>query len=152
MPVTWMMGDSHLKAHLHLSVEAEVFIRRERKTEQRDQGRGVKSPLYADKHSPFQKGKWQSGVRHPGLVIRAPQLKVCKSPRAVMPEGWSLYLLKLLPRILVQTCCSSTSHILAWVPSYRNIVKRMVGGLQFPTVRIFHSYRSPLKIQEQLSH
>ena len=39
------MGDSFLKAHLHISVEAEVFIRRKRKMEERDQGRGVKSSL-----------------------------------------------------------------------------------------------------------
>ena len=59
-PAPGKMGDScleahlpgrwgaHLKAHLHLSVEAEVFIRRERGTEQRDQGRGLQSPLRAD--------------------------------------------------------------------------------------------------------
>ena len=31
------MGDLHLKVHLLISVEAEVFIRRDRGTEQRDQ-------------------------------------------------------------------------------------------------------------------
>ena len=41
------MGDSCLKAHLHLSVEAEVFIRRERGTELRDEGRGLQSSLRA---------------------------------------------------------------------------------------------------------
>ena len=63
--VTWKMGDScleahlpgrwgaHLKAHLHLSVEAEVFIRRERGTEQRDRGRGLERSVCADEHSPF---------------------------------------------------------------------------------------------------
>ena len=39
-PSLGKMGDSCLKAHLHFSVEAVVFIRRERGTEQRDQGRG----------------------------------------------------------------------------------------------------------------
>ena len=42
------MGNSCLKAHLHISVEAEVFIRRGKGMEQRDQGRGLKSSLHAD--------------------------------------------------------------------------------------------------------
>ena len=45
-------GDSCLKAHLHLSVEAEVFIRRKRGPEQSDQGRGC-----TDEHSPFRQGR-----------------------------------------------------------------------------------------------
>ena len=36
------VGDSCLKAHLHLSVQVEVVVRRGRGTEQRDQGRGTK--------------------------------------------------------------------------------------------------------------
>ena len=51
------MGDSCLKVHLPTSVEAGVFITSERRTEQRDQGRGLKSFLCADEHSPFQQGK-----------------------------------------------------------------------------------------------
>ena len=47
------MGDSCLKPHLHMSAQAEVFIRRERGTEQRGQGKGLKSSLPADEHSPF---------------------------------------------------------------------------------------------------
>ena len=47
------MGDSHHKAHLHLSVEAEISIRRERGTEQGDQGRSLQSSVRADEHSPF---------------------------------------------------------------------------------------------------
>ena len=35
------MGESYLEAHLRLSVETEVFMRRERGTEHRDQGRGL---------------------------------------------------------------------------------------------------------------
>ena len=46
-------GDSCHIAHLHLSVEAEVFIRRERGREQRDQGRALRSPLRADEPSPL---------------------------------------------------------------------------------------------------
>ena len=53
-PSPGKMGDSHLKTHLYNTVEAEVFIRRERGTEQRGQGRGLKSSLCADQHSTFQ--------------------------------------------------------------------------------------------------
>ena len=63
--VIWKMGDSHLKAHLQLSVEAEVFIRRVRGTEHRDQGWGLKSSPHADQHSLLQRGKWRSGTHHP---------------------------------------------------------------------------------------
>ena len=42
------VGDLGYPAHLHLSVEAEVFIRKERGTEQRDQGRGLQNSLRAD--------------------------------------------------------------------------------------------------------
>ena len=51
-PIPWKMGDSCHKAHLYLSVKADVFIRRKR-TEQKDQGRGLKSSPRADEHSPF---------------------------------------------------------------------------------------------------
>ena len=47
------MGDSCLKAHLYLSVETEVFLRRGRGTEQRDKGKGLKISLRADEHSLF---------------------------------------------------------------------------------------------------
>lgn len=47
------MGDSCLKVHLPILVEEEVSIRRERETEQRDQGWGLKSSLRADEHGPF---------------------------------------------------------------------------------------------------
>ena len=40
----WKKGDSCLKMQLHISVEAEVFIRRERGTD-RDQGRGLQSSV-----------------------------------------------------------------------------------------------------------
>ena len=71
VPTTWKMGDSCCKAHLHISVEAEGLIRRERGTEQRDQGRGLQSSLRADEHSPFWSDKWWSSVRHHALVIPA---------------------------------------------------------------------------------
>ena len=39
-PAPGKMGDSCHEIHLHLSVEAEVFIRRERETKQRDREGG----------------------------------------------------------------------------------------------------------------
>ena len=53
MPAIWKMRDARLKAHLHLSVEAEVFIRRERGAEQRDQRQELNRSLCADKHSAY---------------------------------------------------------------------------------------------------
>ena len=54
-------------------------------------------------------------------------LEVSKPPRAEMTECQCLYLLKLVPRILTQTCCLSTSYILVRVSIYRNNVERMAG-------------------------
>ena len=62
-------------------------------------------------------------------------MKVSKSPRAGILEGWSLYLLKLVPRILIWTPCLSASYILVRVSTYRNNAKRMVGW-----VTISHCY------------
>ena len=45
-PSPGKMEPSCQKAHLHLSVEAENFIRRQRGTEQTDQGKGLRSSLY----------------------------------------------------------------------------------------------------------
>ena len=79
-------------------------------------------------------------------VILASQMKVSKPPvsstipsEVGMPEGWSLYLLKLVPRILVQTCYSSTSYILVRVSTYRHNVKTIVGWVTVP-----HRYNFPL--------
>ena len=52
-PYPGKMEESCLKVHLHISVEAEVFIRRDRRTEQRDEGKGLQRSLRADEHSPF---------------------------------------------------------------------------------------------------
>lgn len=52
-PSSGKMGNSCLKAHLHLSVEAEVFIRRGMGTEQINQWKGLKSSLHADEYNPF---------------------------------------------------------------------------------------------------
>ena len=60
-------------------------------------------------------------------------MKVDKSPRAEMLEGWDLYLLKLFPRICIQTCYSSIRHILESALT-ETISKEWLGGLQFPTV------------------
>ena len=56
-PSPWEDGYSCLKSHFHISVQAEVFIRRERETEPRGQGRELKSPVCAEEHSPFSSGK-----------------------------------------------------------------------------------------------
>ena len=50
-----------------------------------------------------------------------------------MPEGWSLYLLELVSRILMQTRYLSTSYISVRVSTYRNDVKEWWYGLPFPT-------------------
>ena len=91
-------------------------------------------------------------MRHPDLVILASfilasvilasvslalRLEVSKSPGAGMPEAQRLYLLKLVPRILIQTCCLSTSSILARVSIYKNNVRRRgAGGYNFPAVTV----------------
>ena len=72
-------------------------------------------------------------------VILASWLKIGKSSGAGTPEGWSLYLLKLIPRIIVQTCCSSISYIVVRVSTYRNNGKRMMGW-----VTISHRHNFPL--------
>ena len=54
-----------------------------------------------------------------------------------MPEGWSLELLKLVLRILIQTCYLCTSYILVRVSIYRKN-----GGLD---------YNAPL-LQRGFSH
>ena len=85
-------------------------------------------------------------------VILAPQLKVSKSPRAGMLEGQSVYLLKLVPRILIQTCCPSISYTLLRVSALQKRQKN--GWLQFLTVTNLHCYRwaiSALELPIQLA-
>ena len=88
-----------------------------------------------------------SWFSHPGFtscwlpVVLAPRLKVSKPPGAGMLEGWSLSILKPVPRIPTKTCCSSTSHILEFALT-ETMSREWWGGLQFPTVRIFCCYRS----------
>ena len=145
-PISWKMGDFCLKTHLHLSVEAEVFIRRERGPEQRDQGRGLKSSLRAEEHSPFQEGKWWSGVCHPGLVILDLRQSGSTVEGQQISRGWDSWrsdsiFLKVVERILIQICRSSTSYMLVRVRIYRNNVKRMVGWVTIPHCYNFHHYR-----------
>ena len=112
-----------------------------------DQGRG------------FSKWKWAQSIpirqvmvlcasswfSHPGLrssqlhITLAPRMKVSKSPGTGMLKGGGLYLLKLVPRILIHTCCSSISYILVKVSTCRNNVKRTVGW-----ATISHHYNFPL--------
>ena len=42
VPITWKMGNSCLKAHCSISGQADVFIRREKGKQNKDQGRGCK--------------------------------------------------------------------------------------------------------------
>ena len=51
-PSPWEDGELNLKAHLHLSVEAEVCVSGEKGTEKRSR-EGVAISLSADEHSPF---------------------------------------------------------------------------------------------------
>ena len=95
------MGDSRLKAYLHLSVKAEGFTRRERGTERRGHRRACKV-LYVQMSTVHSDKAGDGPVcvtlasRHPGFtpswlyLTLAPRLKVSKSPRAGVTEGWSL--------------------------------------------------------------
>ena len=47
MLAIWEMGDCYLTGHFPISLEAEVFRRRERGTEQRNQERGLQSSVCA---------------------------------------------------------------------------------------------------------
>ena len=69
-------------------------------------------------------------------VILVLQL-ISKSSRAWVIDQ-SLYPLTLVPRILIQTCCPSISHILVSVSIYRNNVKIMVGRITIPPVAVIH--------------
>ena len=110
-------------------------------------GRRLRSSLHADEHSPFRHVKRRSSVCHPGSAIQptspwcyialAPWLKVSMCPGAGMPEGWSLCLSKLVPRILIPTCCLSTDYVLVR-HTRRNDVRRMVGRVRIP-----HCYNFP---------
>ena len=131
------MGDSCPKAHLHISVEAEVFISRKR-VEKSSMCRPAQSiPMTATVRCA------SSWLSHPGStsswlhVVLAPWMKIVKSPGAGMPEGCRLYLLKSVPRILTQTCCLSMSYMLVRVSTGRSNVKRMMGWVTIPTVTIF---------------
>ncbi|KAF6119668.1 hypothetical protein HJG60_010118 [Phyllostomus discolor] len=107
------MEDSCLKAHLNISVQEEVFIRRERGSRPRKpRGKRLKSSLYADWHSPFRYEP--RNCSSDGLVcaIWVSPLQVSTSLRAGMTKGWSWYLLELVLTIFIQTCCLSTSYIL----------------------------------------
>ena len=52
-----------------------------------------------------------------------------------MSDGRGLYLLKLVPRILIQTCCSSTSYILVSQHLQKQRVKNGGAGYNFPPLQ-----------------
>lgn len=137
------MGDACPKAHLNISVQAEACKRRERESRTtRSRRRRLKSSAHGDEHSPFWKGlemghqmiwcasSWFLSSRFYIFLIL--WLKVSNSPRAGMSEDRSLYLLQLVPRILTQTCCSSTSYKLVRVGTSSNTVRGMVGWVTIP--------------------
>ena len=139
------MGDSCLKAHLHLSVATEVFIRGRGEQNKEIKGGGCKvlnlqtSTVHSDKASDglvciiLVQSSWIHVILF--YFILTPWLKVSKSPGAGMPKGWSPYLLKLVPRILIQTCCSSTSHTSVRISTYKNKAKEWWGGFNFPLLQ-----------------
>ena len=141
----WSSGrwETRVKAHLHISVEAEDFIRRERENRTKRSREGAKkfSLCRQAQSIPIRQVMVRyasSWCGHPGST-----LMVSKSPGTRIPEGQRLYLLKLVPRILIQTCCLSLCYILVRVSTYRNNVKRMLGW-----VTISHSYNF-LLLQKQ---
>ena len=135
-------GDSCLKAHLHISVQAEVLKRRRRRQNNEIKGGAWKFSRRrrAQSISIRQVMVWcaPSWFSRPGpssswlLVILAPQLKASRFPGAGLFESHSLYLLKSVIKILIQTRCLYTSYISARVSIYRNNVKRIVGWVIFP--------------------
>ena len=69
-----------------------------------------------------------------------------------MLEGPSLYLLKLVPRILIQTYYSSISYTLVRVSIYRNDVKRLrVGWISHPYNRASICEVQPLVATSQVT-
>ena len=85
-----------------------------------------------------------SWFSHPGSAILAPQLKVSKFPGAGMLEGQNLYLLNLVPRILLQTCCSSLSHIT------ESALTEIMSKEWWSTDIIFRCYRHTMKYTDDI--
>ena len=136
------------------------YIRKERGTGQRDQGWGVeKFSIWRLAQSILIRQVMVQCASSWLYVILSAWLKVSKSTRARMPEGQSLYHLKLIPRILTQTCCWSTGHILVRVCTYTNNVRRMVRWIKIPyhynfpllQVQLFTYTRLYLSVQQSLA-
>ena len=116
------------------------FYKEGGETEQRDQGGGGFEVLYVQT-STVHSNKASDSLVCIVLVSSSwlhAILDPWKSLRAGMPEGQSVSYEQLVPRILTQTCCSSTSCILVRISTYRNDVRRMVGW-----VLISHHYNFP---------
>ena len=75
-------------------------------------------------------GKQWSGVRHPGFHHPG-------FTSSWIAEGQSLYILKLVSRIPIQTGYLSTSFILVRVGICKNTVKRMVGWVAIPHCYVY---------------
>ena len=70
--------------------------------------------------------RW-SGACHPGFMVEGQHILQSWNDGSLECAS-----LKLVPRILTQTCCSSTSYILIRVSTYRTNVKGMVGWVTIP--------------------
>ena len=121
----------------HLSAGRGFSKEGEGKQDREIKGRGLTSSLRADWHSPLWRGSqhWPSRVLgcvilvscHPGfLVVEGQQISQDRGD-----EGQSLLLFKLAPRILMQMCCLSESHILEWAV-IETVSKGRRGGYSSP--------------------
>lgn len=88
------------------------------------------STVHFDKD--LENGQLMDGLVYVVLVLR---LNVTNSPRTEKTEVLGLYLMKLVPRIVIQTCYFSTSYILEGAFT-EAVSKELWGGLQIPTVTI----------------
>nr|KAF6324781.1 hypothetical protein mMyoMyo1_008251 [Myotis myotis] len=133
------MADSCHKAYFNIS-DRSFYKEGDAKQNKETQGRGLErslragSTVHSDKDletgqvtvwcaSSWSLSSWS-------YVILVLHLKVSKSSRTGTTDSWSLYLLKLIPRILIQTCCLFTE----------TMSKKMVGW-----VTIFHCYKNTKK-------
>ena len=85
-PIYWEDGDSHLKAHLHLPLEAKVSYKEGEGNRTEIKGGGCKIP-YVQTSTGHSDKTSDDLVHHPGLVILASWMKVSKSPEIGMLEG-----------------------------------------------------------------
>ena len=111
------VASSFLRNHLNSSGQAEVFIRRERESRTKRWRAGVWKVLYMQTGTDHSDKNLETGQ---GMVWGASSWFLpswfYRWRSATLPElGWQkvrIYLLKLVPRILIQTYYLSTSYTL----------------------------------------